>query len=324
MHIDQGKRVDEMQLIKTFKKNFRWVKNNPWILLLWNERRRFQGEKELIKYTDRQAIDILYKSHVDTLPNLEHPTKFSEKLQWLKLYYRDPIMTQCADKYGVREYVTNCGYGYILNKLIASYEDVDDIDVAALPDRFVLKGSHGSAWNIICKDKNKINWTSWKLIMKSWMKQNLYWYGREWVYKDIKPRIVCEEYIEDLAGSLLDYKFFCFNGEPKFVQVDVGRFEKQNYRNFYDLNWGILPFGKDIPHNPNIKMNPPKNFSNMIKIARKLSEPFPYVRADFYNVDGQIYFGELTFFPASGTPDFRPTEYDEIVGSWLVLPVRNN
>ncbi|NYE03858.1 hypothetical protein F4694_000577 [Bacillus niacini] len=313
-----------MAIVKEFKKRFRWVKKNPWILLVWNERRRIQGEKEIKKYTDKQAIDILYKSHVNQVPNLDNPTKFSEKLQWLKLYYRDPLMTQCADKYSVRDYVTKCGYGEILNPLINSYENVDDIDLSALPDKFVLKGSHGSAWNIICKDKSKINWRSWKLIMKSWMRQNLYWYGREWVYKDIKPRIICEEYIEDQLGSLLDYKFFCFNGEPKFVQVDVGRFDKQNYRNFYDLDWNLLPFGKDIPHNPNIKFEKPKNFSKMVEIARTLSQPFPYVRADFYNVNGKIYFGELTFFPASGTPDFRPSKYDEIVGSWLVLPERNN
>jgi hypothetical protein len=313
-----------MELIKTFKKNFRWVKNNPWILLVWNERRRLQGEKELRKYTDKEAIDILYKSHVNHPPNLDNPTKFSEKLQWLKLYYRDPLMTQCADKYSVREYVSQRGYEDILNKLIAAYVNVDDIDIKSLPERFVLKGSHGSAWNIICKNKREINWASWRLIMKSWMKQNLYWYGREWVYKDIKPRIVCEEYIEDRTGNLLDYKFFCFNGEVKFVQVDVGRYSKRNYRNYYNAEWEILPFSKEVPNNPDIVVPKPANFSKMIEIAIQLSKPFPFVRVDLYNVEGKIYFGELTFFPASGSPNFNPVEYDEIVGSWLVLPPKNN
>ena len=309
--------------IKNIKNKFRFVKKNPWILLLWNNLRMRKGKREVEIISDFDAVMNYYETYTGHKPNLENPESFSEKLQWLKLFYRDPLMAKCADKFSVRDYVKKCGYEMFLNDLYGVFEDVDDMDINKLPQKFVLKGAHGSAWNIICRDKAKINWTVWKLIMKSWLKQNLYWYGREWVYKDIKPRIICEKYLEDESGELRDYKFFCFNGVPKCIQVETGRYSSFNTRNFYDTEWRLLPFGKELPHNPEATIPKPENFELMIEKARNLSKPFCFVRVDFYNVLGQIYFGELTFFPAGGAPNFVPQEYDQIVGSWLQLPEKN-
>ena len=197
---------------KTFRKRIKdkltIVKNNnTWLLLLWHVMLRARGKRELKKYSDLEAVNRLYYSHAGRYPNLETPTLFSEKLQWLKLYYRDPLMTQCSDKYEVRKYIKKKGYADILNEMIGVYERVADIELDKLPDRFVLKATHASARNIICKDKSKMNWTPLRLIMKSWLKQNIFWNGREWCYKYLKPRIICEKYLESNSGDLIDYKF---------------------------------------------------------------------------------------------------------------------
>lgn len=306
---------------KRIKKKLAGLKNNnTWLLLLWNEMLRAKGRRELRKYSDIEAINRLYHARAGRYPDLENPTLFSEKLQWIKLHHRDPLMTQCADKYGVRKYIEKQGFADTLNELIGVYECVDDIDFRRLPERYILKATHGSGWNIICKDKSKMSWIPLRLIMKSWLKHNIFWNGREWPYKDMKHRIVCEKYLEDSSGQLMDYKFYCFNGEPKFVQANMGRGTERHAQNFYDLNWSLLPFGKDLAPSPDVNIPKPDNFDRMIAIARDLSSPFCYVRTDFYNVEGRVIFGELTFFPASGMPDFVPAEYDATVGSMLVLP----
>ena len=194
---------------------------------------------------------------------------------------------------------------------------MEEIDIDRLPDRFVLKGTHGSGWNLIVKDKNKVNWKPWKLIMKSWLRQNFYYYGREWVYKDIKPRIICEKFLEDSNKELLDYKIYCFNGIPKFIQIDVDRFTNHT-ANYYDIEWNEMDFQYD-DENSGRKIEKPKNLKQMLEISKVLSEEFEHVRVDFYEVDGKLYFGELTFFTASGTGKFNPEKYDEIIGSWLHL-----
>ena len=150
--------------------------------------------------------------------------------------------------------------------------------------------------------------------MKSWLKQDIYWSGREWVYKNLKKRLIVEEYLEDASGGLQDYKFFCFNGKPQFMQLEVGRYTSNNTRNFYDMDWNLLPFGKELEHNKDIVVEKPEKFEQMKEIAQKLCAPFSFVRVDLYQVNGKVYFGELTFFPAGGAPDFKPIEYDKIVG----------
>jgi hypothetical protein len=309
--------VSMSSLVKKFKK----LKDNTGILLIWNEHRRIKGELDFKNISDEDYINKLYKNTLKKNPNLNHPQTFNEKLQWLKLNYRNPLMIKCADKFEVRQYLQEKGYDYLLNDLIAHYDSVEDIDIAELPERFVLKGSHGSGWNLIVKDKSQINWTIWKKIMRSWMKQNLYYFGREWVYKDIKPRIICEKYLEDGSGELRDYKFFCFNGEPKLIQVDIGRFSNHR-RNIYDIKWNLQPF-KINYDNSAYAVEKPMNLEAMVRIAKDLSYEFPHVRVDFYEVKGKLYFGELTFFHESGTGKFQPEEYDYLIGEWLNLPQKN-
>lgn len=272
-----------------------------------------------IIYSDFTAVCRYYKRVSGKKVNLQTPETFSEKLQWLKLYNRNPLKELCADKYDVRQYVTDCGYAHLLNEIYGSWDNVDDIKLSELPERFVLKGAHGSGFNLIVKDKKKINWFAWKWVMRSWLWQDIYWSGREWVYKNLKKRIIAEKFLEDAYGELRDYKFFCFNGKPAFMQLEVGRYSNNNTRNFYDLSWQLLPFGKELPHNPDIHVEKPAMFDEMVEIAEKLAQPFDFVRVDLYQVYDKIYFGELTFFPAGGAPDFVPSEYDQIVGKMLEL-----
>ena len=275
-------------------------------LLSWIMPKVLSDEKAVIRYYKKKSGG--------RIPDLENPQTFSEKLQWYKLNARKPLMEQCADKFAVREYIQSLGYGHLLNDLLGVYDRVQDIDFAALPDRFVIKAAHGSGFNIIVKDKSELNLRHTKRMLKSWLHQNIAWSGREWVYRNMPRRIVIEKYLEDETGGLRDYKFYCFNGEPAIMQLEVGRFTEHNTRNFYDMDWKLLPFGKELPHDPNIRVEKPKMFEEMKRIASVLCKPFQYVRVDLYQADGKVYFGELTFFPAGGAPDFVPSEYDAIVG----------
>ena len=291
------------------------IRNNPWGLLLIHKLHERQNRKNLKQYSDKEQILRWYQMKSGgELPDLENPKTFSEKQQWYKLNEKNPLMEKCADKVDVREYVTECGYGHLLNDIYGVYDSVKELPIKDLPEKCVIKGAHGSGFNLIVRDKSKVKWGVWKKIMKSWLRQDIYWSGREWVYKNLKKRLVVEKYLEDKSGGLLDYKFFCFNGKPRFMQLEVGRYTAHNTRNFYDMDWNLMPFGKELEHNPNIEVEKPEGFEEMKEIAEKLSKPFTFVRVDLYQVGGKIYFGELTFFPAGGAPDFKPIEYNKIVG----------
>lgn len=270
--------------------------------------------------SDKQAVNNYYKKKSGGRPvNLDNPKRFSEKLQWYKLYGRNPLMQICADKNAVRGYISEKGYSSLLNDQYGAYSNVNDIDFDMLPNQFVMKAAHGSGWNIIVKDKSKLNIRHAKMMMRSWLHQDTSWSGREWVYRDMPRSIVVEKYLEDETGELRDYKFFCFNGTPRFMQLEVGRNTAHNTRNFYDMNWNLMPFGKELPHNPNLNVPKPALFDEMKKIAEELCQPFQFVRVDLYQAKGKVYFGELTFFPAGGAPDFVPDQYDEIVGDMWEL-----
>lgn len=263
---------------------------------------------------DETAVRKFYKKFAGQELDLDNPQTFSQKQQWYKLNKRDPLMEKCADKLLSREYIKECGYEHLLNDLLAVYDDVNDINLDELPSQFVLKGTHGSGFNVIVKDKSQLDWKHEKKMLKSWLHQNIAWSGREWVYLNMPRHIIAEKYLEDETGELRDYKFFCFNGKPAFMQLEVGRYSGKNTRNFYDMDWNLMPFGKTIPHDPNVVIEKPAMFEEMKKIAEDLCKPFQFVRVDLYQVGGKVYFGELTFFPAGGQPDFIPTKYDEIVG----------
>ena len=269
--------------------------------------------------SDEKAVKKYYKKRSGKELDLSNPQTFSQKQQWYKLNAKDPLMQQAADKYAVREYIKACGHEELLNDLLGVYENPDDIDFDALPNRFVMKAAHGSGFNIIVKDKSQLNIAQTKKMLKSWLRQDISWSGREWVYKEMPRRIVIEKYLEDDSGGLKDFKFFCFNGKPSIMQLEVGRYTNQNTRNFYDMEWNLLPFGKELPHNPDIDIPKPVRFEQMKQIATDLCKPFQFVRVDLYEVKEKVYFGELTFFPAGGAPDFVPSEYDKIVGDMWEL-----
>ena len=285
---------------------------------LWTIYIYFRGKLSRLFISDIRSMYSRYKKLSGKRPNLDDPILFSEKLQWIKLNYKNEEMEKCADKFKVRDWIKSKKYPYLLNKLINVYDSVDEIDIDRLPNRFVLKAVHGSGWNLIVDNKEKVNWFLWKLILKVWMKSDIYWAGREWVYKNIEPRIICEEYLEDSSGSLRDYKFHCFNGKPIYIQANQGRGVGKNHvQNFYNNKWEFQKFGKDIKFNDFIKIKKPKLLNEMLEIASDLSSNFAYVRVDFYEVGNQIIFGEMTFFPAGGYPDFDPKKYDEIWGRHL-------
>lgn len=298
----------------------RYKNTSPIMNLLWLESLRFRGWLNLKKYDDRQAIEKLYSDYSGQRPNIDQPTRFSEKLQWLKLHNRDPLQSVLADKHAVRDWLHARGYGDLLIQQLDCVTRVKDINFTALPNQFVIKAAHSSGWNLICKDKTALNWPMTRMVLASWLRQGIFWNGREWPYHDIPYRLVIEEYLEDSSGQLRDYKVHCFNGVPKFIQANSGRYAKVHAQNFYDLDWNILPFGKDLSPRPDVHIAPPQNLKRMIEIARDLAQDHPYVRVDFYDVDGRLFFGELTFYPASGLPDFTPEEHDLIWGEMLTLP----
>lgn len=254
--------------------------------------------------------------------NLKNPKTFNEKIQWLKLHDRNPLYTELADKYAVRGYVSRViGEEYLI-PLIAVYNSVDEIRWDELPNQFVLKCTHSCGKNIICENKEKLDIRDAKKKLRKWMKKNFFWHGREWAYKNIRPRIICEQYMVDESGTeLKDYKIFCFNGKPRFIQVDFNRF-RGHKRNVYTVDWQYLDLSYNYPNQASTHIEKPKKLDEMLRCAAKLSSEFPFVRTDFYSIDEQIYIGELTFYPANGMSRFNPKEYDYILGEWLNLPDR--
>lgn len=268
---------------------------------------------------DEVAVKRYFKKVTGKELDLENPTTFVEKINWYKLNDHNPLMVKCADKVGVRDYVSENGYGEYLNNCLGVYDDVADIDVSKLPQRFVMKAAHGSHMNIIVKDKDAVNWKKNFIIMKNWLKQDIYWGGREWVYKDMPKRIIIEKYLEDETGELRDFKMFCFNGVPKFVQVDIGRFGENHIRNFFDLNWNFMDITDDVGYDRTLKISKPQSLGKMVEIAQKLSKPFQFVRVDFYEVNKKPYVGEMTFFHNGGNTGIKSEEWEKNIGEYWRL-----
>jgi len=262
-----------------------------------------------------------YEYYTGKKLNLEHPVEFNEKIQWLKVYYKDPRLTQLVDKYSVRPYVAEKVGEKYLNTLLGVYERAGDVDFTALPDKFVVKGVHGCHFNLIVADKSKL--VPWKarLLFRKWLSKNQYFRGGlEWAYKNVKPRLIAEKYLEEIGKEIInDYKFFCFNGRPRFLQIDLDR-GKMDYRCYYDLKWNKLPFTTEKNTFYEGEMVRPENFDEMVHVATRLAEGFPFVRVDLYNIDGRVLFGEMTFYPADGRKEFVPDSYNRIIGDYLTLP----
>lgn len=294
------------------------IKENELILSTYDLIRDFYFKQ----VNDEKIIKKRFKSKLGREVELINPKMYNDKLQWLKLNWRDDTATICADKYEVRKYVAdNVGPGY-LNVLIGVYDSVEEIDIEKLPNKFVLKGTHGSGFNIICNDKSSMNWDLEFKKIKRWLNTNYYWRNREWVYKDIKPRILCEKYLVQNDGDeLRDYRFFCFNGEPKFVTVDFSITDKKKTRrNLYDLEWNLMDAEISYPKETSIKVGKPEKLEEMIELSKKLSSGFPHARIDFYYIEQKIIFGEITFFHQSGMGKICPEEFELTMGNWLTLP----
>ena len=271
---------------------------------------------------DETLVRLEFMYNHGKFPDLKNPKTLNEKIQWIKLYDRNPLMTLYADKYEVRKIVEKKVGPHILNELHGVFESPDEIDFDSLPQSFVLKATHGSGWNIIVRDKSVLEIEKAKKKMEKWLEKNFYMKKREWAYKNIPPRIVCEKYMENKDGSLNDYKFYCFNGNPLFMQVDFDRYSG-HFRAFYDPEWQKLDFfiakSRKVRHCEK-EYKRPDCLTEMVKIARALSSDFTFARVDLYEVDGKTVFGEVTFYPKNGGGRFSPEYWDAEFGSLLRLP----
>ncbi|MDT0540298.1 MULTISPECIES: ATP-grasp fold amidoligase family protein [Croceitalea] len=266
-------------------------------------------------------VKIYYEYYTGKKLNLENPIEFNEKIQWLKVYYQPEILTKLVDKFAVREYVERKIGKEYLNRVLAITTKADGIKFEELPSKFVVKATHGCNFNLIITNKEKINKVKSRLLFKKWLSRNQYYRGGlEWAYKNVPPRLLVEEFMDEPGKSVLDdFKFYCFNGTPNMVQVDIGR-GTEHKRVFMDLEWQKLPIRKgNIPLFEN-NLGKPKAFKKMIELARILASDFPFVRVDFYYVNNKIYFGEMTFYPGDGRQEFKPNEYNKIIGEHLKLP----
>ena len=273
---------------------------------------------------DKAYLTLQYRCICQKTINWERPQTFNEKLQWLKLNYRKELSTILVDKYRVKKYIADLiGEEYVI-PLLGKWHNPEDIDFNQLPEQFVIKCNHNCGGMCICKDKSQLDITKIKKELKKSLKEDYYLLGREWPYKNVKRCVFAEKYVVDESDSeLKDYKFFCFNGEPDFFKIDFDRFVNHK-ANYYDLDWNILPFEEKVcPPMPNKHIPKPTNFEKMVELARILAKGWPFVRVDFYNVNGKIYFGEMTFFPASGLGVFKPEEADLMIGEKLLLPLQN-
>lgn len=306
-----------MPAIKTF---FNLVKNNrkdiPNALL-----RRFARSPISRPVSDKIYLKLSYRVIFHKKLDFDNPKTFNEKLQWIKLYDRNPEYTAMVDKYQVREYIEKkLGDKYLI-PLLGVWDDPKKIDFNSLPEKFVLKCTHDSGSVILC-DKKSLDETLVRKKLASKLKKNMFWWGREWPYKNVKPQIIAERFMQDSSGELRDYKFMCFNGKVKCSFVCSDRFSDQGLHvTFFDKEWNVMPFERSFP---SVKEGLPKpaNYDKMLELAETLSEGIPFVRVDFYEVNDQIYFGELTFFPGNGMEAFQPEEWDYQLGEWITLPER--
>ncbi|MBR2309191.1 MAG: glycosyl transferase [Oscillospiraceae bacterium] len=274
---------------------------------------------------DKLYIQMRFFQRMKRLPDLKNPKTFNEKLQWLKLYDRKPEYTTMVDKYEVKRYIAEqIGEKYVIPTL-GVWDRFEDIDFDSLPDQFVLKCTHDSGGLVICRDKSKLDKEAAKKKIEASLKVNYYWQGREWPYKNVKPHVLAEAYMEDENESqgLTDYKFFCFNGEPKLLYISQGLEDHATAQiSFFDMDGQKTPFYRSDYRPMDDGFTLPGNFEDMHKIAQILAQRIncPFVRIDLYSIKGKLYFSEITFSPCSGMLPFQPMEWDQKLGDWISLP----
>ncbi|MCC2155990.1 MULTISPECIES: ATP-grasp fold amidoligase family protein [Veillonella] len=271
--------------------------------------------------SDEEFLKKVFPKYMGYPLDLENPKTFSEKLQWLKVNYREPIQTVMVDKHEAKHFIAHrVGDQYIIPTL-AVWDSVEDIDFDALPNQFVLKCTHDSGGIVICKDKSSLDREAAKAKLRASLKRDYSKIAREWAYQNVPRRIIAEKYISELGNDdLLDYKMYSFHGEPKLTVVCSDRFSKTGTRmNFYDINWE--PMGIHFGHYPPLSTEFPKpaTYEEMKRLTAELSKDCPFLRVDFYEIKGRLYIGELTFFPGAGLEQFCPMTKDYELGEWLHL-----
>lgn len=274
--------------------------------------------------SDRFYLKTLWRLVMGYELNIDNPKTFNEKLQWLKLHDHNPIYTTMVDKYRVKDYVTKLiGAEHVIPTL-AVYKTVDEIDLTTLPDQFVLKCNHDSGSTVICKDKASFDLDAAKAKLDEALHHNFYWDAREWGYKHVKPLIFAEQYMEAFdSDDLLDYKFFVFDGKVRALYVASERFKEHSETcfDFFDMDFNHVDVMNGHPHTKRV-LKKPASFDQMVALAEKLSQGLCHVRCDFYDVNGQVYFGEYTLYHMAGFTPFEPISYDEYLGSLLNLPTK--
>jgi len=268
---------------------------------------------------DKPYLKIMYYLHIGKPLNLNNPITYCEKLQWLKLYNRKDEYVKMVDKCLVKEYITEkIGSGYVVPTL-GVWDRAEDIDFDALPERFVIKPTHDSGSIVICRDKSQLDIDTVRKQLNEGLQRQYFYWGREWPYKFVKPRLIAEEFIEDTPGEALrDYKYFCFDGVPKLMYISRDRAAEPT-TDFFDMDFNLIDM-RMRDKNSNVPVEKPKEFDAMRSIAERLSENIPHLRVDFYVVNGQIYVGELTFYHCSGFATIHPDHWNYTLGSWITLP----
>ena len=297
-------------IIKTIK--------DPWHLVIALSQRGL-----LDHLSDKTYLKLNYRARLGRKLDLENPQTFNEKMQWLKLYNRKPIYTTMVDKYEVKKYVADIiGERYIIPTL-GVWDSFEDIDFDALPDQFVLKTTHDSGGVVVCKNKNSLDKGKTEEKLKSSLNRNYYYHGREWPYKDVKPRIIAERFMQDRDFEVLNvFKIFNFNGEPKIIQAIQGDKTKDESIDYFDTAWNKLVLRQNFKNSAK-KLPKPETLDEMLELAKKLSKGHPFLRTDFYEVNGKVYFSEFTVFSDSGMAKFEPSEWDITLGEWIKLPKQN-
>jgi hypothetical protein len=279
--------------------------------------------------SDKNFVKKRFKSHFGHELNLENPKKLNEKINWLKLYYRTPLHTPCADKYAVREYIKKTVGEEYLVPLYFMTRDYKELLPENLPDTsFIIKTNHDSGGGVVVKSKSLIDWKNIQLKFKKRLQRNYYYRSKEWQYKGIVPCVIVEKLLEGKdGGPPFDYKLHCFNGKVNMIQVDTGRFTENHHRNWYNVNWEREPYrwssakGKDKFTDPSIEdVERPKTLEKMIELSEKIAKDFIYVRVDWYDVEDKLFFGEITFHHDGGTRPILPEKWDIKLGEKLILP----
>lgn len=273
--------------------------------------------------SDKTYLSIMYRAKLGKKPDFSAPKTFNEKMQWLKLFDRNPIYSSMVDKYEVKQIVAGkIGHEHIVPVVGGPWQSADEIDFDSLPSQFVLKTTHDCGGVRICKDKRSFDTKGAVAFLNRHMQRNYYLNCREWPYKNIVPRIFAEAYISDEVNTVLPvYKIFCFDGQPKMIQAIQNDKQKDETIDYFDPQWNNLELRQNFP-NSSVLPKRPENLDTMLDIAKKLSQGHAFIRVDLYEANGCVYFSEYTFYSDAGFAEFHPEEWDETLGSWIQLPSR--